>query len=76
MSLNVVLLKDRAVYVSSAGCWPTPQSEDAAPTSMICKKAISLQDFPLKPGIVLSHEFDSAIQASPWHPLQMVVNGG
>lgn len=60
--LDVVLLRGRAAYVSTAGCWPTPQSEDAGLTSMICKKAISLQDFPLEPG---SAESNSATRPVP-----------
>lgn len=50
MSVAVVLSRGRAAYVSAAGCRPTPQSEDAALTSISCKRAISLQDSPLKPG--------------------------
>lgn len=52
--LDVVLLRGRAVYVSTAGRCPTPLSKDAGQTSMICKKAFSLQDFPLEPGSALS----------------------
>lgn len=74
--LDVVLLRGRAAYVNTAGRWPTIQSEDAGLTSMICKKAISLQDFPLKPGSALSLWAWFCHQASPWHPLQMVVNRG
>lgn len=53
MSVDVVLSRGRAAYVSAAGCRPTPQSQDAALTSISCKKAISLQDSPLKPGNTL-----------------------
>lgn len=54
MSVDVVLWRGRAAYVSAAGCRPTPQSKDAALTSISCKKATSLQDSPLKPGNTLS----------------------
>ncbi|CAF98455.1 unnamed protein product [Tetraodon nigroviridis] len=54
MSVDVVLSRGRAAYVSAAGWRPAPQSQDAALTSVSCKKAISLQDSPLKPGNTLS----------------------